>query len=305
MGTPEFAKVSLQKLLEAKEDVIAVFTQPDKPRGRGKKLSFSPVKELAIQHEIPVYQPTTLKGEAVFKQMEELRPDLIIVVAYGQILPKSILDLPAKGCINVHASLLPKYRGAAPIHWAIINGEKTTGVTTMFMAEQLDAGDMIIAEEVVIFPDTNVGQLHHELAVLGGQLLLKTMALIKSGCCPRIPQNEDEATYASMIHQHHELIHWDISAGKLVNIIRGMNPWPVAYTYRDGQRLKIYRARVAEIPTQKGEHGEILAITEEGFLVQTGNGVLEIMQVQPAGKKQISAADYVRGYKLEIGEILG
>jgi methionyl-tRNA formyltransferase len=305
MGTPDFAKSSLAALLEKKEQVVGVYTQPDRPRGRGKKVSYSPVKELAQEHQIPVFQPPTLKNDLVYAQLQDLDPDIIVVVAYGQILPGQVLNLPALGCVNVHASLLSKYRGAAPIHWAIISGETVTGITTMFMTEQLDAGDMILQKQLAISPEMTVGEVHDRLAVLGGELLIETLTLMKQGNCPRIPQNDQEATYAPMLHDFHEVISWDANAQAIVNKIRGMNPWPGAYTMRNGERLKIYVAHVIEGFSERGTPGQVLAIDQNGFVVQTGEGVLKVTHVQPAGKKQMAAAEFLKGYQLGIGETLG
>ncbi len=304
MGTPLFAQKSLEGLLNSKHQIVGVFTQPDKPRGRGNKIAYSPVKELALQQDIPVYQPKTLKDPFVYEQIKELAPDIIVVVAYGQILPVQILEYPPYGCINVHASLLPKYRGAAPIHWAIINGEKVTGITTMYMAERLDAGDMILSKAIPVSPTTTVGELHDALADLGSELLLETLDYIEQGSTIRISQEESEATYASMLNHQHEIIDWFKSAEEIVNQVRGMNPWPVAHTWRNGQRLKIYLARRVDCNSETYQPGQIIALTNKGFVVQAGTGAVEILKVQPAGKKEMTAADYTRGYQVEIGEFL-
>jgi methionyl-tRNA formyltransferase len=305
MGTPDFAKVSLAALLDKREQVVGVFTQPDRPRGRGKKIAYSPVKVLALEHQLPVFQPPTLKNELAYTQLQDLSPDLIVVVAYGQILPVQVLNLPPLGCINVHASLLPKYRGAAPIHWAIINGETITGITTMFMTTQLDAGDMILQKPLTIDPAMTVGEAHDRLAVLGGELLVETVSLIKKGNCPRIPQDDQEATYAPMLCDFHEVIDWNANAVAIVNKIRGMNPWSGAYTMRNGERLKIYVAHVVEGFMEQGIPGQVLAIDQEGFIVQAGKGFVKVTQVHPAGKKQMAAVEFLKGSQLGIGAILG
>lgn len=309
MGTPEFAAVSLKALLESRHEVVGVVTQPDRPKGRGQKVAFSPVKELALKHNLPVLQPVDLKEPEFLKTLASWEADLIVVVAFGRLLSASILNLPPLGCINLHASLLPRYRGATPIQRAIINGEKETGVTTMYMTEKLDAGDIILQERVAIHPEMTAGELHDVLAALGAHLLVRTTDLIEAGQAPRIPQEEARASYAPPIRPEEEEINWEEKAERIVNLIRGMNPIPGAYTWRKGQRLKIYRARIVEEGDKEGGKavpGEVVAILpRQGFIVQAGEGQVLVTEVQPPGKRLMTAAEYLRGYSLKVGERLG
>lgn len=311
MGTPEFAASCLRALLESRHLVVGVVTQMDRPRGRGKKLAFSPVKELALKQGLPVLQPSNLKDPEFLSILQEWDPEAIVVAAFGRLLPPAVLSLPPYGCINVHASLLPRYRGAAPIQRAIMNGEKETGVTTMYMVEKLDAGDIILQQKVSIPPEMTAGELERELASLGAGLLVRTLDLIEVGQAPRIPQNEELATYAPPLTPEEEKINWAEEAVKIVNHIRGLSPLPGAYTLREGERLKIYRARVWDGEKKdkeilQGRPGQITAIfPQEGFLVQAGEGEVLILEVQPPGKRVMSAAEYLRGYRLKAGEYLG
>ncbi|MGI9952328.1 methionyl-tRNA formyltransferase [Moorellaceae bacterium AZ2] len=309
MGTPQFAAVSLQALLDSSHRIVGVVTQPDRPKGRGRKVVFSPVKEIALEHALPLLQPRDLKDPQFLAALDGWGPELIVVVAFGRLLPPAVLNLPPRGCINLHASLLPRYRGAAPIQRAIINGEKETGVTTMYMVEKLDAGDIILQERVDIPPEMTAGELHDELAALGARLLVRTVDLLEAGQAPRFPQEERLATYAPPLRPEEEEIKWQKKADKIVNLIRGMNPLPGAFTWREGQRLKIYRARVME---ERGGRaggarpGEVVAIRpQEGFVVQAGQGQVLITEVQPSGKRIMTAAEYLRGYPLKVGERLG
>lgn len=308
MGTPEFAASCLRALLESRHRVVGVVTQVDRPRGRGKKLAFSPVKELALKQGLPVLQPSSLKDLEFLRTLREWGPEAIVVAAFGRLLPPVVLSLPPYGCINVHASLLPRYRGAAPIQRAIMNGEKDTGVTTMYMVEKLDAGDIILQEKVAIPPEMTAGELEQELACLGARLLVRTLDLIENGQAPRIPQNEELATYAPPLTPEEEKIDWTKEAVKIVNHIRGLSPVPGAYTLRGEERLKIYRARVWQGDKKifEGKPGQVTAVfPQEGFLVQTGEGEVLILEVQPPGKRVMSAAEYLRGYRLKAGEYLG
>ena len=305
MGTPDFAQVSLKRLLDSEWEICGVVTQPDKPKGRGHKLQPPPVKELAILHNIPIFQPETLKDNAFEEQLRVLNPNMIVVVAYGKILPKYILDYPKLSCINVHASLLPKYRGAAPIHWSIINGEIQTGITTMYMAEGLDTGDMILKSEVEIGENTTVGELHDELATLGADVLVETIERILDGSAPREAQNETLSTYASMIDRNTGKIDWTKSARKIVNLIRGTNPFPGAFTWYNGEKLKIWQARLGK-SLNNCAAGEIIYISDGKLEVAAGDGnsvLIEKIQIQ--GGKSMSVASFLNGNKPEVGVVLG
>ncbi|MBU5590873.1 methionyl-tRNA formyltransferase [Clostridium sp. MSJ-4] len=303
MGTPEFAVPSLQRLID-QYGIIAIFTQPDRPKGRGKKLAMSPVKELAIKHNIPVFQPERVKGnEEVLKVLKDMNPDFIIVVAYGQILPKEILELPKYACINLHASLLPKYRGAAPINWAIINGEEKTGNTTMLMDIGLDTGDMLLSDEVYINEDMTKGELHDILMNNGGDLLVNTIeAMVKGELKPK-KQQEDEANYASMLDKEIAKINWNESAKNIHNLIRGLNPWPIAHTEYEGERMKIYKSKVLKKDSIKTP-GTILNVSKEGIEVATKDKVLLIEIVQFPNGKPLSVEAYINGHDIKEGLLL-
>jgi methionyl-tRNA formyltransferase len=304
MGTPDFAVPALRALAEADYDLVAVVTQPDRPKGRGKKNTSPPVKEAAVSLKIPIFQPAKIKDPDFISALRDLSPDIIVVVAYGRILPKDILTLPGYGCINVHASLLPKYRGAAPIHWAVINGEKLTGITTMFMDEGLDTGDMILRETVPIHDDDNVGALHDRLAVLGADLLIKTLSLLKCGRAVRQPQ-AGESSYAPMLKAEDELILWDKPAGYIYNQIRGMDPWPGARTTMHGKVLKIWRAELLAGNGSAFIPGQIISAGSDGIIVQAGKGRLKISELQLQGAKRLCSADFLRGTPLIVGTVLG
>ncbi|MDK2823511.1 MAG: methionyl-tRNA formyltransferase [Clostridia bacterium] len=306
MGTPQFAVASLEKVVQAGHQVVGVVTQPDRPKGRGKKLAPSPVKNRAMELGLDIYQPERVKEAQFVQVLKRLNPEVIVVVAYGQILSKEILNLPPLGCINVHASLLPKYRGAAPIHWAIINGETETGITTMLMDQGMDTGDMLLKAKVEIGQDTTTGELHDLLADLGGQVLLETLVKIANGEIKPEPQNNDQASYAPLLKKEHEKIEWNDSAKNIHNLVRGMNPWPGAYTFLRDTRIKIWQTLLKEIKTlQDGRPGEILEISEDGIWVQTGNKPLLVSKLQPAGKNVMSARDFFNGYGISIGQFLG
>ena len=305
MGTPEFAVPSLQALIRAGHDVAAVVTQPDRPKGRGKKLSPSPVKQAALDCHITVLQPGKIKDPAFLQELRLLAPDAIIVVAYGQILPQSILKLPKFGCINVHASLLPHYRGAAPIHWAIINGEQQTGVTTMYMDAGMDTGDMILKAETAIGPDETTGTLHDRLRIAGADLLLATLALVEAGQAPRTPQDHAAATYAPLLTRQIERIDWTKSAQAVHNHIRGLCPWPGAYCYHQGKMLKLCRSRLALRPALTAtQPGRIHALTADGVIVETGDGAVELLELQPECRQRMNARDCANGYCLVIDDTL-
>ncbi len=297
MGTPDFAVPSLQTLLDRKDDVCAVFTQPDKPKGRGHKLQAPPVKLLAEQKGIPVYQPATLKNEEAQELIRSLAPDLIVVAAYGKLLPKVVLDTPKLGCINVHGSLLPKYRGAAPIQWAVLNGDPVSGVTTMYMAEGMDTGDILLKAETPIGPEETAGELFDRLMVLGARLLGQTLERLEQGTLQRLPQNEEEATHAPMLSKELSRLDWRCSAKELHDRIRGLNPWPCAYAVLEGSRLKLLASRVRE---GTGEPGT-LAAAEEGLLVYCGQGALLLTELQTEQGKRMTGKDYLLGHPLQKG----
>ncbi len=297
MGTPDIAVPCLKALIDNHE-VVCVVTQPDKPRNRGQKMSMSPVKELALTHSIEVLQPTKFKDNAFLPELEKYNPDVIVVIAYGRILPKYVLEYPKHGCINVHASLLPKYRGAAPIQWCIVDGEKVTGVTTMLMNEGLDTGDMLLKREIEITETMNGGELHDTMAEICPEILLETLNKIDE----IIPEKQDDAKscYASMIDKSMTVIDWTKSSQEIVNLIRGMSPFPCARTTADGKLLKVFTAVACE---GKGECGKVIDFTD-GIIVACGEGAVRLTEVQPEGKRRMSAKDYLLGNKLNIGDIL-
>ncbi len=305
MGTPTFAVNSLEQLTQAGHEIIAVITQPDRPKGRGKKLSPPPVKEKALELGLKVLQPEKVKDSIFIEKLQQLNPQVIVVVAFGQILPKAILDLPEYGCINVHASLLPRYRGPAPIHWAIINGETESGVTTMLMDEGLDTGDMLLKARVLIDQNMTTGELHDRLAILGGQVLVETLEKLEKNLLKPEPQNHELATYAPLLTKEHEKIDWKKSAVSVHNLVRGMNPWPGAYTFIEDRRIKIKETRLKDKLDLQGQPGEVLAITSEGLWLQTGDKPLLITKVQPSGKNEMSVNDFVNGYRIKPGQIFG
>lgn len=300
MGTPDFAVGTLEEIIKAGHEVVLVVTQPDKPKGRGNAMQFPPVKECALAHDIPVFQPKKIREEENVAYLREFQPDIIVVAAFGQILPKSILDMPKFGCINVHASLLPKYRGAAPIQWAVINGDEVTGVTIMRMDVGLDTGDMIAKKEIVIEEDETGGSLFDKLAQIGAQLCVETMAKIEAGEAEYTPQNHEEATHVSMISKELGLIDWNKSAIEIEHLIRGLNPWPSAFTKLDGKTFKIWKAKVNAQNTEH-EPGCIVSVTKNSMEVQTGEGVLSLLEVQLEGKKRMQIDAFLRGYSVNEG----
>ena len=305
MGTPDLAAESLRSLITAGHEIVAVVTQPDKPKGRGKAMAYSAVKELAIQENLPVLQPVKIKqDEEFFEELKKINPDCIVVAAFGQMLPKAILDLPKFGCINVHASLLPKYRGAAPIQWVVINGEKEAGVTIMHMDVGCDTGDMIIKDQLTLDPKETAGSLHDKLAVLGGKLIVKALKMIEEGTAPREQQDASQFTYFGMLKKEDGKIDFSKSAVVIERLIRGLNPWPSAYTSMEGKGLKLWQADVMEGPT-KGECGEILEVTKDSIVVQTGEGYLAITELQLEGKKRMPVDAFIRGYEVKVGTKLG
>ncbi|MBI0386935.1 methionyl-tRNA formyltransferase [Thermoactinomyces sp. CICC 24227] len=306
MGTPDFAVPSLRLLLEEKDqvEVIGVVTQPDRPKGRKKVLTPPPVKVEAIKHDLPVFQPQKLRSEEAIRQVLELQPDLIVTAAYGQILPEPVLNAPKYGCINVHASLLPKYRGGAPIHHAIINGEKETGVTIMYMVKALDAGDMLLQRAIPITSGDNVGTMHDKLANLGAELLKEVLPSILDGTVQAVPQDDEQATFAPNITREDEKIDWERTAQELDCQIRGLCPWPVAYTLWKGKPFKIWKASVVNEETQ-GEPGTVIRLDADGIVVATGKGLLRLTEVQPSGKKPMPARQFINGWQMKAGDRFG
>lgn len=312
MGTPDFAVGTLKALIEAKQYCVqAVFSQPDKPKGRGKALQMTPVKAVAAEARIPVYQPEKIRDEKWLEVLEQLKPDVIVVVAFGQIIPKAVLELPEYGCINVHASLLPKYRGAAPIQWAVLNGEKESGVTTMRMDAGLDTGDMIMKETVALADDETGGSLFDKLSAVGAKLLIRTLDSIGSGQAQYEKQPEESPTpYASMLTKKDGLIDWSKSAAQIECLIRGLNPWPSAYTKYRGKTLKLWAAVAEPEEENAGAGGRVPAgcaavVSKDALKIQTGDGLLSIKELQPEGKKRMTADAFLRGYPVERGELFG
>ena len=310
MGTPEIAATVLKSVLASRHEVIAVVTQTDKPKGRGHEMAFPPVKEVALEAGIPVLQPQRARDEAFIEELRALNPDIILVAAYGKLLPKAILDMPKFGCINVHASLLPKYRGASPIQWAVLNGDEKSGVTIMHMAETMDTGDIIMTEEVVLAADETAGTLHDKLAEIGGPLLVTAMDALENGRAPRIRQNEEEATHVKMLDKTMGDIDFTKSALQLERWIRGLNPWPTAYTKLDGKMCKLWRAEVISAEDLSKEEknntpGTVFTVNKDSFDVLTGEGTLRVKELQLEGKRKMTAEEFLRGFKLEAGTVLG
>lgn len=300
MGTPGFAAASLKKLIDEKYDIVGVFTQPDKPRDRGMKLSFSPVKALALEHDIPVYQPTKLRDGTATELIRKLEPDILVVVAYGRILPEDMLAVPKYGAINVHASLLPKYRGAAPIQWAVLNGDKITGVTTMYLASEMDTGDIIYTAETEIGEFETSGELFDRLMVMGAELLDKTLRDIDAGAAPRAPQDHSKASYVKMLDKSLSPIDWAKTPREIVKHIYGLQPWPVATAELDGKLFKIYSAEYTRTKTAKAP-GSVLSAGKQGIEVAClGGETILITELQAAGKKRMKASDYLLGHPIKV-----
>lgn len=301
MGTPEFAVPSLKALVEAGYDVIGVFTQPDKPKGRGNKLTPSPVKEYALERQIPVFQPVRIRKDGV-ENLKRLAPDLCVTAAFGQILSQEILDIPRLGTVNVHASLLPRHRGSAPINWCILMGDTKTGITTMLTDKGIDTGDMLLARETDILPGETAGELSLRLSELGAQTLLDTLALIKEGRCPKFPQNHDAHTYEPMLKKEMGLINWQNSAEAIVNQVRGLTPWPGTYTPFPEGILKVLKAQAEN--NLSGAPGQVLlADSKQGLVIAAGKCAVRIMMLQAPGGKQMDAKDYLRGHPIQLGII--
>ena len=302
MGTPDFAVPTLEALYQSRHEVAAVVTQPDKPKGRGKAMAMPPVKEKALEYGIPVYQPVRVrKDEAFFEELTKIQPDVIVVIAFGQILPERILNLPKYGCINIHASLLPKYRGAAPIQWAVIAGDEMAGVTTMQMAEGLDTGDMLLTYETKVGEKETAGELFDRLAQSGAELLTETLVKLND-ITPR-PQDDAQSCYAHMLDKQMAVIDWSKSAHEIDCLIRGLNPWPIALTTLSGERLKVFAAEKA---AGNGEPGTVLeADPKKGLTVACGEGALRLTEIQLVGGKRMKATDFLRGHAIEVGTKLG
>lgn len=317
MGTPDFSVPVLTAMKEAGHDMLAAVTQPDKPKGRGKEMQMTPVKAKALELGIPVLQPKRVRDPEFVEQLRELKPDIMVVVAFGQILTKEVLEVPKYGCINVHASLLPMYRGAAPIQYVILNGEKETGVTTMFMDEGLDTGDMLLKTVVPITADETGGTLHDKLSAAGAELLIRTLEQMEAGTLQRIPQT-GETCYVGTLKKSMGEMDWSRPAEELERQVRGLNPWPSAYTFLNGKTLKIWKAEVlhteavsfqeAEEPEALADRkscGSVIVISRDSIQVQTGDGILAIRELQLEGKKRMTADAFLRGYPVEAGTILG
>ena len=304
IGTPDFAVFSLKALIEAGHELVAVVTQPDKPRGRGYTMTPPPVKVAATEAGIPVYQPATLKDEAFAELLRELDPQVIVVVAYGKILPESVLRYPPYGCINVHGSLLPEYRGAAPMQRAILDGKTVTGITTMYMDVGLDTGDMLLKEEVSLEEQDNFETVHDKLGACGAGLIVKTLERLSAGTAQRIPQDDSLATYAAKITKEDCLLRFDADARTVHNQIRGLSPIPLAFTHTaDGRLLKVTEACVAETEGAHSTPGEVLSL-EDGITVACQNGAVRLLGVLPEGKSRMRAEDFVRGRKVLVGDVL-
>ena len=308
MGTPEFAVPTLQALIDHHE-VLAVVTQPDKPKGRSKELVFSPVKEEAVKHNIQVLQPERARDEAFVEELRTYNADVIVVVAFGQLLPASIINMPGYGCINVHASLLPKYRGASPIQWAVIDGCEYSGVTTMKMDEGLDTGDILMVEKVKLDAKETGGSLFDRLSDVGAQLLVKTLEGLEAGTITPVKQDDSESTYVKMLHKSFGKMDFNKSAAELERLIRGLNPWPSAFTYIDGKMLKIWDAdvvdNISEVQTDEVKPGQIVSVGKNTFAIACGQGYLVVNEVQLEGKKRMDSGSFLRGNKLEAGVMLG
>lgn len=305
MGTPEFSVGTLEALIETGHDVCLTVTQPDKPKGRGKEMQYTPVKEAAVRHDIPIYQPARVRKPECVAELKKYQADAIVVVAFGQILPKEILEMTPYGCINVHASLLPKYRGAAPIQWAIISGEAVTGVTTMQMDEGLDTGDMILKTQVPITEDETGESLHDKLALAGAKLCVKTLKALEEGTAVFEKQGESPTPYAKMLDKKMGNIDWSRPASEIERLVRGLNSWPSAYTHWGDTVLKVWRAKAepAAEGTQEQTPGTVLGVNKDSFTVQTGDGRLRVSELQISGKKRMETSAFLRGYTLKKGTL--
>ena len=304
MGTPDFAVPVFNELIRAGEEVVLAVTQPDRKSGRGKESTPPPVKRAAAAAGVPVFQPEKIRTDEAYAVLQEARPDLMVVAAFGQILPQRVLDLPRLGCVNVHASLLPKYRGAAPIQWAVINGEKESGITIMQMDAGLDTGDILLQEKVELDPEETGESLYEKLSAMGGRLLVKALPSIEDGTIQRIPQKDEDSTYAGMLKKEMGRIDFSLPAAQIERLVRGLNSWPSAYTFHNGRQLKIWRARV--LPgTADAEPGRIVQVTKKSAVVACGTDCLELVEVQAEGKKRMDISQFLLGNALHEGEMLG
>ena len=308
MGTPEFAVPVLESLINSRHEVVAVVTQPDRPKGRGKNMQFSPVKECALAHNIPVMQPVNVSVPEVIDELRAYEPELIVVVAFGQFVTKKIREMPKYGCINVHASLLPKYRGAGPIQWAVINGEKESGVTTMYMCREIDKGDMLLKDTVTLDPKETGDSLHDKLSMMGGPLLLRTIDQLEDGSAVRIPQCEEESTYAPKLEKTMGNIDWTMDADRIERLVRGLNSWPGTFTKIHGKTVKIWDCDVVRQETltenqAAAKPGTVIVSEKDQLIVKAGNGALSLRMLQPEGKKNMTVDAYLRGYPIAQGEL--
>lgn len=305
MGTPEFSVGTLEALIEAGHEVALVVTQPDKPKGRGGKMQYTPVKEAALKHGIPVFQPKKVREPECVEELKQYNADIIVVIAFGQILPKEILEMTPYGCVNVHASLLPKYRGAAPIQWAVIDGEEVSGVTTMQMDEGLDTGDMLLKTEIRLDETETGGSLHDKLAAAGAELCVRTLKGLEEKTVVPEPQGESPTAYARMLDKKLGNIDWSRDAGAIERLVRGLNPWPSAYTNWDGKVMKIWEAKAEKREAETGGvPGTVISVEKDGFCVETGDGVLKVLALQIPGKKRMDADAFLRGYEIAVGTVL-
>ena len=305
MGTPDFAEKSLEAVYNAGHEILAVVTNPDRPKGRGMKMVASPVKEFAVSKDLKIYQPEKVRKNVEFiEEIKKIEPDVICVVAYGKILPKEILEIPKFGCINVHGSLLPKYRGAATIQWAVINGEKVTGVTTMYMDVGMDTGDMILKEETEIVPDETTGELWDRLAQIGADLLVKTLEQIENKTAPRIPQGED-FSMAPMLDKEMSKIDWESkTAQEIKNLVRGLNPIMGTYSYLNGKKIKIWKVDVVEADNENVKNGTVLkSDSKDGLYIKAKDGVIKVLEIQGENAKKMNIQDFLRGNQIEVGSI--
>jgi len=304
MGTPEFAVPTLNALADAGHEIAVVVTQPDRPKGRGRKLTPSPVKVRAEELGLAVYQPVKIRQQEAVEELAKARPEIMVVAAFGQILPKSVLDIPPRGCLNVHASLLPKYRGAAPVNWAIINGEELTGVTIMRMDVGLDTGDMLLKEETRIAADDTTGSLLARLSGIGGRLVVKAIADIEAGRIVPVKQDDSASTYAPMLKKEMGLIDWTKPARETERLVRGLDPWPGAYTTKEGETVRVWGAHVYGHEGYDGAPGEVVDVNRTGIKVMTGDGVLVITEVQAGGGRRMTVSDFLSGHKILKGKRL-
>ena len=305
MGTPDFSVGTLEALVKAGHEIVLAVTQPDKPKGRGGKMQYPPVKETAVRYGIPVFQPKKVRTPESIEELRKYKADIMVVIAFGQILPKEILEMTPYGCVNVHASLLPKYRGAAPIQWAVINGEKVSGVTTMQMDEGLDTGDMLLKTEIVLDEKETGDSLHDKLADAGAKLCVRTLKELEEGTVKPEAQGDSPTEYARMLDKSLGEIDWNQDAVSIERLIRGLNSWPSAYTDWDGKVMKLWEAQVIEGQETKEAVGTVVKVEKDGFFVQTGCGLLKVLALQIPGKKRMEAGAFLRGYTMKEGTILG